>query len=199
MERTLVMNDFVRIELIHQSLKFMVNSMDHAGQLRRNLSDLARTNDIPLQDFMLYFPTLENFLLSSILRAEMLFNRHVKSMIETSTFKRHDKICYFLRCVERFFEQYPEIVCIFKMNFTKELLFSDIYDALAHFFASWRDTLFYCFQGYSKPLYVSRIIQTYLTLLKGQLVLADMKNIIQQSSYAGSFLTFVTYKQLDEL
>ncbi len=174
-------------QCLHDALKHMASIIDR-GELEMPMDELASACGVSLDRFIQHFPSMDILLQNIIDRMTLLFERHVQNQILTCTFMHKNKVTYFLRCVNRYFEKYPEAGYLFTMSFLGDVMVSDVYPPLENYAKLWYETLFGCLSTCTQEPLTSRITETYMTSLKGQCQLVNINNIVCASAHAERFL-----------
>lgn len=172
---------------LHEALTHIARIMDR-GQLAMSMGELALACGVPIDRFLQHFPSIDVLLENTIDRMTILFERQVQAKIATCTLLKKKKVLYFLRCVRRYLEHYPEAGYLFTMHFLGDVMVSRLHTPLEKFTQLWYDTLFDCLNSCAPAPLAKRMTDTYLISLRGQCQLVNIDNIISASAHAERFL-----------
>lgn len=189
MENHSFMHNESRNTCIQSSLKYIAQKAGRQ-KLEVTFEELARENNMTFEEFSKIFESLEDCLVACILRMNDLFVRYVQDFIYTATFKKKKKIYYFLRCIKRYLDQYPEAGYLFTMSFLGDILNSPVYPYLEHYFNDWRETLHSCLIECTSEIYAKRLTENFLISIRGQLQLANIEDVQSTIIHTERFLTF---------
>lgn len=175
-------------KLTHEILKRIARSIGRVN-FDLDIDSLAREAGIKKSKFIQIFQTKENFLQIAINRMAQLFSEVVAKPVEARPIQNKDTVFFFLRCVEKYFVDYPEAGYLFTMTFFGDIATSDTHYALERYYNVWEKTLYNCLSPITSPVLAKRLSDIYFISLKGQLQLADCELIPKNSYHAEAFLT----------
>ena len=189
---TCISKESTRNQLIHTALLHLASKRDR-NELNVSIEKLVEVCGISQEAFIEHFHSVDAFLSAAVERMKKLFVQQVQNLILTSSFKDKNRVWYFLRCVERYFEQFPEAGYLFTMSFHADIVVSDTHIVLQKYFDVWKETLVECLSTFATAVISKRITDIYLISLRGQLQRAYCDNVIACSFYSDQFLTHTLF------